>query len=229
MTSRSYSDWSDQETQDLVKSLLKVPQTPIEYRSRMESIGMVLGHYIWQHYISEAPDLTLIVSTADDADFLTRGLMTAIEAIAGEGITRLCCFWNGSGTIGEKKIRPIKRSYSEIRAGDQIRYVIIVKSIIATACTVRTNLLESLSKTNPEKIFVTAPVMWKNAPSLLSEEFPSAISDKFDYVFIAQDEEKDDQGIVKPGIGGSVYDLYDVEKMKHRPVVLSERRHRYSG
>ena len=60
------------------------------------------------------------------------------------------------------------------------------------------------------------------------EEFPRAVSAKFEFVFLAEDDERTEQGWVQPGIGGEIYRLLGLgtkaDAGRYRPEILDERR-----
>ena len=56
--------------------------------------------------------------------------------------------------------------------------------------------------------------MYAKAEDALRSEFPSEISDLFEFVYLAQDSVRDETGEVKPGIGGQIYQLLG---MKDQP------------
>src|SRR5688572_24870926 len=59
-------------------------------------------------------------------------------------------------------------------------------------------------------VFVVAPVMHSQAKAKLRREFDAAIAARFQFIACAVDSEKDGEN-VKPGIGGSVYELLGLD------------------
>jgi hypothetical protein len=57
---------------------------------------------------------------------------------------------------------------------------------------------------------VIAPVLLQGATSRLESEFDTSITRRFEYLWFAQDDEKNESGEVVPGIGGSVYELLGI-------------------
>ena len=110
----------------------------------------------------------------------------------------------------------------------QAKIIIIVKSIISGACVVKTNLTNLIQEVEPEKIFVVAPVIHIQAPEKLEKEFPQAIVSKFNYIYFAEDSEKQADGILIPGIGGDVYQRLgfenQIEKNKYITLLIKQRR-----
>jgi hypothetical protein len=98
---------------------------------------------------------------------------------------------------------------------------------------VRTNLTYLIEKINPSRILIAAPVIFSGAEPSLKNEFPAPISEKFEFIFFAKDDEVNKQGEVIPGIGGSVYNrlgLSDsVNKNKFIPEIVKRRRAQMSA
>jgi len=70
--------------------------------------------------------------------------------------------------------------------------------------------------------------MHKDAQEKLNREFPAIISDKFNYIYFAVDDEKDSDENLVPGIGGNVYQRLGFkdqnDKNKFIPKLVKERR-----
>ncbi len=151
-----------------------------------------------------------VMSTAEDADFLQKGVSSALKKHDVE--TKLAIFWNNHYQLGDGKgsVAPIIHKFLE--AGyENIQNVIIVKSVISGSCVVRTNLLELLDEVeNAEKVFVVSPVMYKDAEKSLRKEFPDEIANKFNFISFRIDGERAADGEVIPGIGGQVYQLLGI-------------------
>jgi hypothetical protein len=203
---------------------------PIAYRASMQALGHSLGRAVVAS-LSERKKV-LLACTVEDADFLAQGLLLELMEGMGPNRVTLACFWNdrvSAGTKHQAEIAPIRRRYVEPH-GKQLDAVIVVKSIISTACVVRTNLLDLLGETHPRRIIIAAPVLYKEATKTLEQEFPDEISKKFEYVYFAKDSKRTSDGIIHPGIGGQVYKLLglgdDKGKNHYNPtVVRSRRRH----
>lgn len=212
-----------------VHSLLERIATPAisveEYRNAFQSIGYELGSLLRED-LSSIPEAQIMFAFAsEDSDWLGRGVLSGTH----KEHARISVFWNGRNVVYENKVEkievsPIIKSYEE--EVDGCRYLIIIKSIINTSCVVQTQLTRMISKFEPEKIFVIAPVMYKDAERSLAEEFPRNISRKFSYLYFALDDERDGS-VVKPGVGGMVYSrlgLGDVNsKNSYMPEIVKER------
>ena len=68
------------------------------------------------------------------------------------------------------ELSPIVKSYIDPDAFS-CDTMIIVKSIISTSCVVKTQINYLVDKTNPERIIIVAPVMYKDAKSNLKQNF----------------------------------------------------------
>lgn len=194
---------------------------PEAYRSTMQRLGEDLG----QRVADMLPErgMCMLVCTVEDADFLARGFL---EAVGVERVV-LRCFWNERRKLGNFELAPIIRRYVE-PGDDDVSALVVIKSIISGACVVRTNLMEVLERVRPAQIFVVAPVIHAEAERKLEQEFPPEIARSFTYVWLARDDAREPDGNVRPGIGGSVYDLLGLggEKAKNRyyPRLIHERR-----
>jgi predicted phosphoribosyltransferase len=203
-------------------------QDPGVYRATMQALGHSLGRVVVES-LGERKKV-LLACTVEDADFLAQGLLSELMEGMGPNRVALACFWNDRVSFGKNpqtEIAPIRRRYIEPH-GKQLDAVIVVKSIISTACVVRTNLLDLLEETKPRRIIVAAPVLYKDATKSLEQEFPEEIASKFEYLYFAKDSKRTNDGIVHPGIGGQVYKLLglgnDKEKNHYNPTIVRARR-----
>jgi hypothetical protein len=167
-----------------------------------------------------------LVSTVEDVDYLAKGLLDGISGHVGK--VSLACFWNNHHlpVDGEASTAPIIKQYfdqSALESDD----IIIVKSVMSGSCVVKTNLTELIQKMTPGTVYVASPVAHINAEIKLKKEFPSDISDKFNFTFLAKDETRNDDGEVVPGIGGDVYQLLgfnsQAAKNRYTPKTVLER------
>lgn len=196
-----------------------------EYRNAFKNIGFELGTLI-RDELSTVPESEIMFAFAnEDSDWLGRGVLSGTK----KEHARISVFWNGRNVVYENQrekieVSPIIKSYEEEVEG--CRYLVIIKSIINTSCVVQTQLTRMIGKFNPEKIFVVAPVMFKDAVKSLENEFPKNISEKFSYMFFATDDEREGN-VVKPGVGGSVYSRLglgdSVSKNSYIPEIVRER------
>lgn len=177
-------------------------------RDRFDSLGKVL-----------------LVCASEDADWLAKGVLAAFpEKMA------LAVFWSKRLRICDNpkvELSSIVKSYIDPDAFS-CDTMIIVKSIISTSCVVKTQINYLVDKTNPERIFIVAPVMYKDAKSNLEAEFPEEITSKFSYCAFAIDDERDEcTGAVIPGVGGMVYDKLGlggvIQKNSYMPQIVKER------
>ncbi|MCE4543271.1 MULTISPECIES: hypothetical protein [unclassified Caballeronia] len=230
--SRTYTKFAiqDAEARSLVDAIASSDLGVAEYREQMRLLGMHLGTGVLETLRPETEHDICVVCTVEDADFLARGL---IESLAERGLgerTRLLCLWNGKVREDGISISPVLRQYKETFNPSGTIFI-VVKSIISGACVVKTNLTRALSSGNPSAVFVAAPVMLEGAEGRLSAEFPKQISERFQYVWFATDDEKDGENVL-PGIGGSVYERLglggEAQKNRHMPAIVKERRSKYA-
>ena len=226
---RKYSEDADETVQAHLDALLNAVGDPHAYQQAMTALGQDLGKVLASRLPSHQP--VVVICTVEDADYLASGVLEQL-AQAGFQDIALACFWNNRRTIGSHKVAEIIQRYVEPlpqRSG----VVVVLKSIISGGCVVRTNLLEIVSRTEtaPENIFITAPVMYAGAPSALAPEFPEGWVDRFQYVYFAQDTTRDDDGTIRPGIGGSVYELLgwsgQADKNRYFPRLVDARNARF--
>lgn len=227
---RTYSQFVTPQALDYLNTLLVANGDTESYRQAMYRLGGALGEQL----SSDLAGLSsvCIVSTAEDADYLTRGLLEVLDRLPNLNVA-LICFWHDRWEVGREEISvaPITRRYIEPRSKGHIDAVVVLKSIIATSCVVRTDLTEILTSTQPDHIFIVAPVAYARSRESLESEFSPDISEKFDYLYFAEDSEMDSSGVVWPGIGGNVYELLGVhpdDERSYRPSLLKERRQRLS-
>lgn len=220
---RRYHEKTDRAVIGLLEGLTRRPP-PEQYRELM----VRLGHKLAKHLIERLDPAAsvLVVCTNEDADFLTRGLLEELE---GAGFSRLtlACFWNERVRVefGNDQA-PIIRAYLE--PAEDVDTLVVVKSIISSGCTIRTNLAELFASKNPTHIEIISPVLLKGAQQSLAAEFAPEVSERFRYFWFAEDDERKEDGEVIPGIGGSVYELLGLgpEKNRYTPEIVKTRRRR---
>lgn len=181
------------------------------YADRLRSIGRLL-----------------LVCTNEDADFLARGVLDGLNLAAIK--THVACFWNdrevfaGNRSAVTVDMAPIVRRYVE---PGEVDAMLVVKSIISSACVVRTNISELIYDYQPSRVIVFAPVVLKGAEGRVAEEFDEHIQQRFEFFWFAEDDEKDGDN-VRPGIGGQVYERLGIgtrqEKNDYVPALVKERR-----
>lgn len=185
---------------NLLTTLVENQQGVEEYRKTFFSLGCELGKIIAAKYKNLGH--VLVVCAAEDADWLANGLLDFCRLG-----TSIAVYWTDRKVICENpkiEISPIVKSYIDSDA-DSCDTMIVVKSIISTSCVVKTQLNNLMNRCNPSQIIIAAPVMFKDADKVLKEEFPKSIAEKFSFVSFAIDDEKNNDGIILPGIGGMVY------------------------
>jgi len=218
--SRSFREAITQAERSHLQELLDAAK-PEVYRSAIQQLGQDLGRRVADMLPKRGR--CMLVCTVEDADFLARGFITSV----GVERVRLQCFWNERRTLGDFEIAPIIRRYVE-PGDDDVSTLVVIKSIISGACVVRTNLMEVLERARPAQIFIVAPVIHAEAERKLEQEFPPDIVQRFTYVWLARDDVREPNGNVRPGIGGSVYELLGLggenDKNRYYPRLIHERR-----
>lgn len=203
---RVYTPIAKSEAKKELQNLLSSLDSPENYKESMVALGSLLAEEAVPILKESQNSDVLVVSTAEDADFLQRGVSLTLKK---KGInTKLAVFWNHHYQTSTKtSVAPIIHRFIEPNY-ESIHNIIIVKSIISGSCVVRTNLIEMLDKINNiENIFILAPVAHEDSEDKLKAEFPIEISNKFKFYCFAIDDEKTENGEVQPGIGGQIYEL----------------------
>jgi hypothetical protein len=214
--------------EELLERLIDKSTDSHQYANTMYQLGVEFGKVIFNQ-IRQASTITL-ACTVEDADYLGKGILDVLEQRNNK--VSLTVFWNKRFKAGDKNgisVAPIIREYHE-KGFNETHILIILKSIIANSCVVRTNLTRLIEESRPEVVLVVAPVLLKGAKENLEREFDQSISRKFRYLYFAEDDEKTTEGIVLPGIGGDVYQRlgFTGQEAKNRftPSIVKERRYR---
>jgi len=219
---RKYPDGLADDVRRLVDSLALIKEIA-DYRKTMTLLGQELARAVLPK-LPTREGLVLICSN-EDADFLARGFVDRLNEAHCQ--IALACFWNDRVRLGWMEDRaPIVKRY--IEPITKASAFLVIKSIIFSSCVVRTNISELVYQLNPDKVIVLAPVVLEGVQERLNGEFPSEISRRFEYLWLAEDDQTKEDGEVIPGIGGSVYELLGLgtEKEKNRfvPDLVKERR-----
>lgn len=188
-----------------------------EYRKAFRVLGEELGKVLAYEYKAIPAEHTMLVCASEDADWLATG----VESGFGKGELKKSVYWSSREVVhinedGSKvEISPIEKAYEE--PIDDCKLLVIVKSIISTSCVIKTQLTRLIGKISPKQIAILAPVMYKDGIPNLMREFPKEISNRFNFVTFAIDDERKGNEVV-PGIGGMVYPrlgLVDIETKNH--------------
>lgn len=198
---RTYSHYADDIAIKALNNLLTFASAPLKYQETMSYIGSYLGHILDKKIPSSSK--CLVASTAEDADFLSKGV---IEALSQQHNVFAAVFWNNHYAVPGSSVAPIVHKFFQ-PGFEKADSLIIVKSVISGSCVVRTNLLALIERLNIKNIYIVAPVMYIKSEQTLRSEFPDNISSLFEFIYLAQDAIRDDSGEVKPGIGGQIYQL----------------------
>ncbi|NJM76539.1 MAG: hypothetical protein HC852_13065 [Acaryochloridaceae cyanobacterium RU_4_10] len=223
---RIYSAFANPNIRSLLNQLIDRSTVPALYQQTMIQLGVNLGDVILDQIDDSAS--VYLASTVEDADFLSRGILERLEEKL-ESVA-FACFWNQRFSpfeVEDLQIAPILRKYQE-PSNQKINYLVVVKSIISSACVVKTNLIDLIQKVEPEKIFIVAPVIHSQSEEKLKREFNSEIHNKFQFIYFAQDDEYSSDGEIVPGIGGMIYERLGFEdqdtKNRYTPQLVKNRR-----
>jgi hypothetical protein len=229
---RILQQWVDEETTYLLNRLADTKTDAEAYRQIMYQLGVVLGNKLLEPL--EGITNINLASTAEDADFLGKGIIDTLEQAKKSVL--LTVYWNKNfkpNIENNISIAPIIKEFHEISNEIKPDVLVIIKSIISSSCVIRTNLTRFIEDSTPNTIFVVSPVLLSGSIAHLELEFPEEISSRFRYLYLAEDTERSNQGIVLPGIGGDVYKRLGFEgqeqKNRYTPNIVRERRYRQSA
>lgn len=224
---RVYTPFATAEDRNALSTLADEGTPPAAYQAALEALGISLADTLLAQFSADLPDRLCIVVTVEDADSLGAGIVSRLEERGVGDRIRLVCFWNDRIELEGMSLAPILKEYREPCRVDDAA-VVIVKSIVSSACVVRTNLANLLAKATPRRIFVVAPVMFRGADEALRHDFDSAISNRFEYITLAIDDEKRDDKWIVPGVGGDIYTRLGyggaANKNRHVPTLVKRRR-----
>lgn len=215
---RRYSKIADGAARNALQALLSAGKrkNTYDYQLQMEKLGFLLGKSMRDGESLASAKTVLVVSTAEDADYLANGV---IKALKEKFDVKFAVFWNNHYSLENKtSIAPVVNTYYE-PGYEESNALVIVKSVISGSCVVKTNLMRLMSVKESllnNSIHVVAPVIHESAKEKLEGEFPSFISSKFTFVYFAKDEIRTADGDVVPGIGGQVYELLGLKDQPSR-------------
>lgn len=216
---------SEQDRQSLA-TLADKSTPPDGYQAALHQLGESLSNALVAKLGADVPKQICIVCTVEDADSLGAGMIDRLSVLGFGDRVRVVCFWNDRIELNGESLAPILKEYREPCDLDQ-SVLVIVKSIISSACVVRTNLANMVAKSNPRRIFVAAPVMLKGAEASLRSEFIPELSSRFEYLTLAIDDQRDGRMVV-PGVGGDIYVRLGYggaeQKNRHIPQLVKSRR-----
>ena len=200
---------------------------PAAYQAELRKLGASLADEMLLRLGPALPERLCVAVTVEDADSLGAGIIGRLEEKGLGDRVRVVCFWNGRIELEGLSLAPILKEYRE-PCNIASAALIVVKSIIASACVVRTNLANLIAQAAPSRIFVLAPVMFKGADEVLRGDFAPEIANRFEYVTLAIDDEKRDGKWVEPGVGGDIYIRLGyggaTSKNQHVPELIKRRR-----
>lgn len=222
---RTYLNVEEVKDYDVCQLMRKLVMSDIsveDYRNAFYQLGKALGGLLNKRTKGLYGN-TMLACASEDADWLTQGVLDVLSSPK----VSLAVFWNERIMLDPAtslEYSPIVKSYVE--PIENCQTLILVKSIISTSCVVKIQLLRLMSSIMPQKIYVLAPVMYKDAESNLRSEFSADIADKFEFLTFAIDSERTSEGVV-PGVGGMVYPKLGLGdghgKNKYMPALVKNR------
>lgn len=215
---RSFSAYASSPARSALASLLNLTSDPKAYQRAMNILGLELGSVLNKTLAKRSG--CLVASTAEDADYLSKGV---IDALSSNGHSvKTAVFWNNHYQIPGGSVAPIVHKFVE-PGFEKAKDLIVVKSVISGSCVVRTNILALIESINVERIFIVSPVMHTKSEESLRNEFPDYISKLFVFVYIAIDQERDKAtGEVRPGIGGEIYPLLGLKNQPAKTMYMPQ-------
>jgi hypothetical protein len=228
--SRLLTEHSTDNIKRLLDCLTESSTATEAYRSAMYQLGLALAPIIGKK--AGNGDELVVACTVEDADYLAKGIVDGSEDSEVFSSIRLVCFWNTRVSTGERwtddNASPIVKRYREPLSKDKHHLLVVVKSIIASGCTVRTNMTNLMSDLHADdNIIIAAPVLLEGADCEIEREFPR-YSNRFEFLYFAVDDKTNSLGEVLPGIGGDVYKRLDVTK-NIIPEIVKTRRLRFAA
>jgi Zn-dependent peptidase ImmA (M78 family) len=225
----------DQSVKELLERLNDPANNSLSDDRAMYQLGRKLGENILSlinsKFIGNGYKKVYIATTVEDADYLAKGILEVIDAkISNLGFA---CFWNhrfAPSGIKELMVAPIVEEYMEPIC-DHIDYLIVATSVVSDDCVLRTNLTHLVEKINPLHIIIASPVITKGAKESVNSQFEVEISNKFEFLYFAEDSEDGEHGNSVSGIIAkfeqSLESIDQDEKNKFTPQIVKMRRDGY--
>lgn len=224
---RTYTAFAERGAKPFLEVLAEKKSDPLAYQSAMEALGKIIGDILVEKKTCQEAEL-FIICTAEDADYLAKGIIEITENSTAFENVKLACFWNNRIQELGVSAAPILRRYREPFDKNSRLIFVVVKSIISSGCVVKTNLTNLIKEADPESIIIAAPVMLKDADEGLKAEFDCEISKRFEFITFAYDDERTEEGEVVPGVGGNVYIRLGFSSQEDKnsitPMIVKERR-----
>lgn len=218
-TRRTYTKLATEGVKRELARLLEL-SSESAYRDAMTQLGRYLGDHLKEQLGRRT---FAVVTTPEDADYLTRGVL---ERVPSER-AHLACYWTQriSTSTEHQDVAAVIQEFVEPMP-KRISSVIVTKSIISSGCIIRTNLEKFLTRVQPERILIAAPVMLAGADKALAAEFDPSISSRFEFITFATDTKRDEiTRNVVPGVGGRVEERLGLKGKSSRfaPELVKER------
>lgn len=223
---RTYKNITYDADKEVIQNMhtLSEPNVSVErYRNAFYHLGKTLGGILNCKTSGKYGD-TMLACASEDADWLVHGVLETLS----QKTVSLAVFWNERITLDSNtrlEYSPIVKSYIEPISNCQT--LIAVKSIISTSCVVKTQLSRLIDEMDPQRVYIVAPVMYKDAEKSLRNKFPVSVAEKFEFITLAIDTEKDGNQNIVPGVGGMLYPKLGLgdshDKNKYMPELVKNR------
>jgi hypothetical protein len=226
---RNLHNRADDHVAGLLNKLIDTQTNSGDYGKAMYELGLEFGRLIIENS-SPLEDCISVATTVEDADYLTKGIIDFLEN-HGKKVA-LTVFWNKRFIPNKENQIPVAPIFKEFHEEgyQNASTMVIVKSIISSSCVVRTNLTRLIEDWEPERILIVAPVLLDGSKAKLESEFDEKTAKKFRYLYFREDNLKNDDGTVIPGIGGDVYKRLGFEsqykKNSFTPEIVRTRRYK---
>ena len=230
---RTYSTFNTELSKAQLAQLADKSTAPDAYKDAMTLLGELLGEVVSAQIDNSNAGLYL-ACTVEDVDYLAKGMLGPLEN-SFQSVS-LACFWNerfSPFNVQGIQASPIIRKYSEPQ-DKAISHLVIVKSIISSGCVVKNEFNGSNSDYTPTKDIHcrTCDLFGRRKKDSLAE-FEASVYEKFQFIYLAEDDERTDEGEVIPGIGGMVYDRLGFsgqdDKNRYIPELVKARRRQISN
>lgn len=198
---------------------------PDAYGEILHDLGAGMGELMARHLDLKGKSVFLTV-TVEEMDNLGAGM---IEALSRSGANvRVACLWLHRSVVLTPEpieIARIIQQYVDERP-HKVDHLIVLESIIASSCGVRTSIMRMLSDIAPGKIHVVSTIMAHEARSQLERELSGKTMGLLDYWTLAMDASRHDlRDILKEG--GNPYERLGFknqdDKNFHMPEFIAER------
>lgn len=198
---------------------------PDDYGRTLHDLGTVMGELMARHLVLKGKSVFLTV-TVEEMDNLGAGM---IEALSRSGANvRVACLWLHRSVVLTPKPIEVARIIQEYvdERPHKVDHLIVLESIIASSCGVRTSIMRLLSDIAPGSIHVVSAIMAREAGEQLEQELSGKMAGPLDYWTLAIDAPQNElRDILREG--GNPYERlgfkHQEDKNFHMPDFIVER------